>query len=631
MGVVYEAIDRSLGRSVALKLLAAELSSDPEFVERFRREGKLQAALRHPHIATVYDAGWSARGLYLAMQLIRGPTLAALLVDGVLTAQRALRVLAQLAGALDYAHAQGLVHRDVKPKNALVSEGGDAYLVDFGLTKVGGSTGMTMTGQLVGTLAYLAPEVIRGAPATPASDRYAFAAMLYECFAGSSVFPRSSPAAVLFAHTSEPPPRISHRRQELTDRLDDVLISALAKDPRDRPATATALVDAVVDALAGVDLEALGPPAAGTERFAVSETVVPVAVADPPPARRAFRRRGIWLPVVTALAGAALATGVTAVGGDGDGVPANDAGAVPSAPAGVEPLGSSLASHGAMRTVDCSGGGPSPASGACTLLAGQRAGPDLIVPRDGAIRGWAVRGASGEIAIRIFRGRELNPVADSRWQVAPDGRAHRFAANLAVKRGDRIGLQLGRGAAAGVQRREDARTIDRIMGPELLLGVLERSQAVLPPGHWPRLRRAPSFGAGHELLLRVDYVPGAQSRQPEHVRGAAAAAAARGQELRQTTLRGRDRHRLRVALVALGDRVMLDLSSDGRRIDRLVLPGLLSRGKIVRWQASPIPRGNPIGRGASGMVRLRYVNPGSNRVLDVTALVHSQRLDYIGE
>src|SRR3954470_9724529 len=245
MATVYEATDESVGRSIALKLLGPELASDPEFVQRFRREGRLHASLTHSHVVAIYEAGESECGLFLAMRLVRGPTLAALLVDGSLGGERALGLLGQIAGALDAAHAAGLVHRDVKPSNVLVGASDHGYLADFGLTKLGGSTAVTVTGQLVGTLAYLAPEVIRGEPATPASDCYSFAAMLFECLSGSVVFPRTSHAAVLFAHTSEPPPHISRRRDELPEALDEVFARALAKAPGERQPTAGAIVRAV--------------------------------------------------------------------------------------------------------------------------------------------------------------------------------------------------------------------------------------------------------------------------------------------------------------------------------------------------------------------------------------------------
>lgn len=213
MGTVFRARHTDSGRVVALKLLGDQLHADPDSGARLQREGRAQASLEHPHVVTIYEAGESEHGLYLAMRLIDGPRLADLIRARQLSARRALALLGQVADALDAAHAAGLVHRDVKPHNVLVGAGDHAYLADFGLTRVGGATALTATGALAGTVAYLAPEVVRGGEASPASDRYAFAAMAFECLTGSVVFPRTSDASVLFAHASDPPPRISARRR----------------------------------------------------------------------------------------------------------------------------------------------------------------------------------------------------------------------------------------------------------------------------------------------------------------------------------------------------------------------------------------------------------------------------------
>src|SRR3954470_22281717 len=154
MGVVYEATQISLNRTVALKLLAAHLSDDPLFRERFRREGLLQAQLDHPHIVTVHEAGESEYGLFLAMRMIRGPRLKDLIVTGELDAGRTFRLLRTIADALDFAHESGLIHRDVKPQNMLVGARDHAYLADFGLTKLPDSESLTGSGHFVGTIDY---------------------------------------------------------------------------------------------------------------------------------------------------------------------------------------------------------------------------------------------------------------------------------------------------------------------------------------------------------------------------------------------------------------------------------------------------------------------------------------------
>jgi hypothetical protein len=244
MGVVYRATQLSLDRVVALKLLASELSNDPGFRARFQREGQLQAALDHQHIVPVYEAGQTEHGLFLAMRLIRGPTLKHLILDGQLDPRRSLRLLAQVAQALDAAHAQGLIHRDIKPQNILIGEGDHAYLADFGLIKAPDEARLTGTGQFIGTIDYVAPEQIQGDPATVASDIYALTAVLCECLTGQVPFPKPNEAATVHAHVIEPPPRVTERRPELPAALDQVIASGMAKEPDERPSSATELIRA---------------------------------------------------------------------------------------------------------------------------------------------------------------------------------------------------------------------------------------------------------------------------------------------------------------------------------------------------------------------------------------------------
>jgi serine/threonine protein kinase len=160
MGTVYRATQLSVERTVALKLLDGELSADPSFQERFRREGRLQAVIDHPHIVTLYEAGEAEGRLFLAMRLIRGRTLKEMIVARELDAARGLEILSQVAGALDAAHETGLVHRDVKPQNILVEPGDHAYLADFGMTKRPEGETLTGTGQFVGTPDYCSPEQV---------------------------------------------------------------------------------------------------------------------------------------------------------------------------------------------------------------------------------------------------------------------------------------------------------------------------------------------------------------------------------------------------------------------------------------------------------------------------------------
>ena len=259
MGVVYTATQLSLNRTVALKFLADILGDDPDFRERFRREGLIQAALDHPHIVPVYEAGEVDDGLFLAMRLVRGENLKELIVSGRLSVARTLRVLGPIADALDTAHEAELIHRDIKPQNILVGGRDHAYLADFGLTKEAGATGVTKTGQFVGTFDYVSPELISGHPGDRRSDLYALAAVLFECLTGQVPFVRASDAALLYAHVADPVPTVTALREDLPAAIDGVIAQALAKDPDARHASATAMIDEAAAALADVADEAPGP------------------------------------------------------------------------------------------------------------------------------------------------------------------------------------------------------------------------------------------------------------------------------------------------------------------------------------------------------------------------------------
>ena len=286
MGAVYQATQLSLHRVVALKLLAPNLSDDPGFRARFEREGQVQAGLDHEHIIPVYEAGQSEYGLFLAMRLIDGPTLKRLILDGDLDPRRSVRLLAQVAYALDAAHEAGLIHRDIKPQNILIGKGDHAYLADFGLIKAPDEARLTGTGQFIGTIDYVAPEQIQGDPATPASDCYALTGVLYECLTGEVPFPKPSEAATLHAHVMSPPPTVSERRPDLPPALDAVIAQGMAKDPWSRPSPAAELIQAASRALSSSATH-LAPPApadghdGGAERDRrIQTTKVPAVVSD---------------------------------------------------------------------------------------------------------------------------------------------------------------------------------------------------------------------------------------------------------------------------------------------------------------------------------------------------------------
>jgi CheY-like chemotaxis protein len=269
MGVVYRAEHLSLQRRAALKLIAPDLAESSGFRERFSREARIAAALTHPNIVCVYDAGEVEGTLYLAMQFIDGSDLARTLSeDGRLKPYRAVDVCRQVAGALDAAHAAGLIHRDVKPANVLI-EGRIAYLTDFGLTKRagGGQAPLTNAGDVVGTIHYVAPEQIEGRELTARSDVYSLGCVLYHCLTGQLPYARDDDVAVIYAHLSESPPRPSQVRPELPHGLDEVIARALDKAPEHRFESCGDLMTA---ARAAVD--AAGP---------LSETLPPRTPARP--------------------------------------------------------------------------------------------------------------------------------------------------------------------------------------------------------------------------------------------------------------------------------------------------------------------------------------------------------------
>jgi WD40 repeat protein len=244
MGVVFLAEDLRLGRSVALKLLAPSLAEDGGFRERFLAESRLAASLDHPCVVPIYEAGESAGRLFIAMRFVEGGDLRRRLRGGSLTAERAVRVCAQVADALDFAHARGLVHRDVKPSNVLLDGRDNVYLADFGLTR-GLQEPQPPEPGLLGTIAYVAPEQIRGEKVDGRADEYSLACLLYECLVGAAPFARSTEAAVLFAHLEEEPPA--------PPGLERVMRTGLAKEPECRYATCAELVLAAAEALGLLD------------------------------------------------------------------------------------------------------------------------------------------------------------------------------------------------------------------------------------------------------------------------------------------------------------------------------------------------------------------------------------------
>ncbi|HEY1357023.1 MAG TPA: protein kinase [Thermoleophilaceae bacterium] len=247
MGVVYRATDQSLDRTVALKLIAPELTTNPDFRERFKRESRLAASIEHTNVIPVYAAGETEDLLYLVMRYIPGTDLRALLQkDGALEPARAARIVAQVSSALGAAHRRGLIHRDVKPANVLIEgDGGNdhAYLTDFGIARDVGGTALTRTGMLVGTMDYIAPERLEDRPGDGRSDIYALGCVLFEALTGSVPFPRDSDVAKMYAHMNEPAPSPREFRPEVPQPLAEAATRAMAKDAGERFQTAEEFAD----------------------------------------------------------------------------------------------------------------------------------------------------------------------------------------------------------------------------------------------------------------------------------------------------------------------------------------------------------------------------------------------------
>ncbi|MEA2425442.1 MAG: hypothetical protein QOH13_1852 [Thermoleophilaceae bacterium] len=250
MGVVYRATHVHLGRTVALKLLNPELAASEEFRERFVREARAAAELEHPNIVPVYDAGEVDGRLYLAMKFIEGTDLAQILEkEGTIAPERTMGYLQQLADALDVAHEHGLIHRDVKPANALL-DGDRLYLTDFGLTRrVDSTRPLTATGRAVGTAAYLAPEQIRGEPLDRRVDVYALGCVIFQCLAGKPPYLRDTDMLIMWAHVGAEPPSLSQERSDLPGAVDRVIKKALAKSREDRYDTCGELISEMKRAL----------------------------------------------------------------------------------------------------------------------------------------------------------------------------------------------------------------------------------------------------------------------------------------------------------------------------------------------------------------------------------------------
>ncbi|HEV7666795.1 MAG TPA: protein kinase [Chloroflexota bacterium] len=253
MAIVYKARQERLERTVAVKILSENLAASTEFMERFRREARTAANMRHPNVITVHDFGEDERGVpYLVLEYIEGPTLADLMDSG-LDDDRIPGLLDQVAAGLDYAHARGVIHRDIKPGNVLITEDGRAVLADFGLAWLIEGAHLTLTGGVIGTPEYMSPEQAGGEPIDHRSDVYALGVVLYEMLVGERPFMAETPIGVLLKHLQDPAPSLLIARPDLSQAVADVISKVLVKDPVDRYSSAGELARAFRTALTGIE------------------------------------------------------------------------------------------------------------------------------------------------------------------------------------------------------------------------------------------------------------------------------------------------------------------------------------------------------------------------------------------
>lgn len=298
MAEVYKGYQKSLNRYVAIKVLRHELARDGQSVERFRREALAVAELSHPNILHVYDAGFAHGVYYIVMAYVEGGSLKDVIMQGAMEPESAASIAAQLADALSHAHRQGLVHRDVKPTNILMTRDGRPLLTDFGIAKaVHESVGLTRTGTSIGTPEYMAPEQIQGQAVDGRTDIYALGIVLYEMLVGWTPFTATTPVATLYKQVNERPPPLRQANVSIPPWLDGIVMKALAKRPQDRFQQAS-------DFAATLRQRRVAD---------TPDTPVPVVTPEPTQAPRAGRkRRGRMVPLLI-VAILALLLGIAAV------------------------------------------------------------------------------------------------------------------------------------------------------------------------------------------------------------------------------------------------------------------------------------------------------------------------------
>jgi tRNA A-37 threonylcarbamoyl transferase component Bud32 len=316
MARVYLAHDNVLDRDVALKALRGQYAGDEGFVERFRREAKNAAALNHPSIVQVYDQGRAEDGTYyMAMEYVPGGTLKDhIKKEAPLVPDEAARIASRVAEALAVAHGRGIVHRDIKPQNVLLTTSGDAKVADFGIARAVSSKTITETNLVMGTSAYMSPEQVRGDRAGPASDLYSLGVVIYEMLTGEQPYRAGDPIATAMKHLDEPPRHPRDANPAVPEELDALVVKLLAKRPEDRYASAAQLAEDLRQVRGG-----LPPLAAGSGEGTTAplygdpgrtRTAPTVAAPRSTPAGDSGRRRGLFPLTVALLVGVALLGGI---------------------------------------------------------------------------------------------------------------------------------------------------------------------------------------------------------------------------------------------------------------------------------------------------------------------------------
>ncbi|MGP3533541.1 protein kinase domain-containing protein [Microbacterium sp. RD1] len=333
MGEVWEATDHVIGRTVAIKILKDEYLGDPGFLERFRAEARHAALVNHEGIASVFDYGEEDGSAFLVMELVPGEALSTILErDGALSTDKTLDIVAQTAAALQAAHAAGLVHRDIKPGNLLITPDGRVKITDFGIARIADQVPLTATGQVMGTVQYLSPEQASGHPASPATDIYSLGIVAYECLAGKRPFTGESQVAIAMAQINEQPPPLPATVPEPVQRL---VLAMITKKPEERPnsaaavsraaaalrrgdiAAAVAAVPAIGGAVAGDDVTQLltsGADTSAATRLLPAPTAMTTATATEEEAPVEKKKRSPWTwPLIALIALLVLVLGGTLI------------------------------------------------------------------------------------------------------------------------------------------------------------------------------------------------------------------------------------------------------------------------------------------------------------------------------